>query len=131
MQESKSSGNVAATGNVTFFKEMGNFLYGKSSGQEVLDKLEEKATHSDIFYNLKECYEHLYHSSPTSDSMMKVKADIIRIIAENANLSEAEIQKISPDIVKDAAFSDSPFQINSNSSNCLKRNCVQCIFTTF
>ena len=109
-------GDAAAQSNLTFFKEMKKVLYEKSSGQDIPDKLEGKVSHDDILDKFKECYEQLYNSAPSVESMLKVKEDISRTISDNVALSEIEIAKITPDVVKAAAANMKPHKSDVSES---------------
>ena len=109
-------GEAAAQGNMTFFKEMKKALYEKSSGQDIPDKLEGKVSHDDILDKFKECYEELYNSAPSSESMLKVKDDIYSCISDNVTLAVAEVEKITPNIVKAAAAKMKPHKTDVSES---------------
>ena len=67
------------------------FLYGKSSGHEIPDKFEEKVAHSDKLDKFKKCFENLHNSFPTTDSMMKVKADCQEGGADDSRCEDSTI----------------------------------------
>ena len=114
--KSEALGNAAALGNSEFFSEMKKSLYEKSTGQNIPDKLEGKVTQDDILEKFKECYENLYNSAPSSESMNAIKGDISKSLRENILLSEAEVDKITPEIVKAAAANMKPFKSDVSGS---------------
>ena len=91
-------------------------LYEKSTGQDIPNKLEGKVTQDDILEKVKECYENLYNSAPSSESMNAIKGDISKSLRENILLSEAEVDKITPEIVKAAAANMKPFKSDVSGS---------------
>ena len=81
---------------------MKNYLHRGSHSQDIPDTLEGKVTFNDILCKFKECYESLYNSAPTKDSMSELMGKIRSLISSNVISSNLEASKITSQVVKDA-----------------------------
>ena len=103
--ESLALGEAAEAGNIKLFKAMKKHLGSKkgSGGQAIPDSLEGKVAEDDIMDKFKECYEALYNSADRSAEVETVKHHIENIIQSFPAHSLAEVNRITPDIVMEAA----------------------------
>ena len=100
--ESEALGAAADAGDQQIFKELKKHLADKRScGQPFPDSLEGKVTEEDIVDKYRECYSALYNSAPSD--MQTVKQHIEDLIRCNIHPSLAEVNRITPAIVKEAS----------------------------
>ena len=100
--ESEALGAAADAGDQQIFKELKKHLADKRScGQPFPDSLEGKVTEEDIVDKYRECYSALYNSAPSD--MQSVKQHIEELIRCNIHSSLAEVNRITPAIVKEAS----------------------------
>ena len=103
--ESLALGEAAEAGNVELFKAMKKHLFSKkgSGGQAIPDSLEGKVAEDDIIEKFAECYAALYNSADRSAEMETVKEHIEKIIQSCPAHSQAEVDRITPAVVMEAA----------------------------
>ena len=90
---------AAEAGDMNLLKEMKKTLSKKNKGQLVPESLEGKVTNETILDKFKDCYEALYNSAATEDTMTAIKEKLKEFIDEN---SGAEVGRITGQLVKQA-----------------------------
>ena len=93
---------AADEGDMALMREMRDTLGRKNVEQAIPECLDGKVTHDSILDRFKECYEELYNSAGTEQAMATIREGLQNKIFDSKLQGQAEVQKVTGAIVKQA-----------------------------
>ena len=106
--QTRKLAEAAEEGNITFIKEKKETLGRKNYGQIIPESLDSRVGHDSILERFRECYEELYNSAGTEVAMASIRNKLQSFIRENNINGQADIQKVTGSIVKQACSKMKP-----------------------